>query len=74
MPQRFVFRSQMSGDRQSESALQAELHEVVPLHRNGAQARVVAGLHVPAPSHIRVLVCVEVPAGQVAEAHVVPAA
>jgi hypothetical protein len=33
VPQRLVFGSQMSGERQSASVLHAELQAVVPLHR-----------------------------------------
>jgi hypothetical protein len=56
------------------STLHAELHAVDPLHMKGAHATVVAALHVPAPSHVRALVWVDVPVGQVAATQTVPAA
>jgi hypothetical protein len=73
LPHRFVCGSQMLGSRQSASTVQAALHADTPLHRNGAQACVVAVLHVPAPSHVRWRVNVDDPAAHVAAAHAVPA-
>lgn len=66
-----VFGSQISGDRQSASALHAELQAFVPLHRNGAHATVAAVRQVPAPSHVRAFVWVDFPAGQLASAQTV---
>jgi hypothetical protein len=74
LPHRFVCGSQMLGSRQSASTVQAALHAETPLHRNGAQACVVAGLQVPVPSHVRCSVSVDDPVAHEAGAHAVPAA
>jgi hypothetical protein len=56
------------------STVQVVLQSVVPLHENGAHEPVVAALQVPAPSHVRALVCVVDPVGQLAPTQIVPAA
>lgn len=73
-PHRLVFGSQMYGDTQSPSALQAVLQLVEPLHANGAQLVVLAVWQLPLPSQVRALACVDVPAGQLEATQTVPAA
>jgi hypothetical protein len=74
LPHRFVCGSQMFGARQSASTVQAALHACRPLHWYGAHACVVAGRHVPAPSHVRPSVSVDDPPGHDAGMHGVLAA
>lgn len=70
-PQRFVLRSQMFGDAQLASDTQVVL-QALPLQANGAQDRVLAARHVPAPSHVRASVCVVAPGGQDGATQTVP--
>jgi hypothetical protein len=51
-PHLFFWRSQIAGDAQSVSAVQVVL-QAAPSQLYGAQDCVVAGLHVPVPSHAR---------------------
>jgi hypothetical protein len=75
VPQRFVFGSQMLGARQSVSTVQADLHALVPLHRNGAHGMpAAAALQVPAPSQVRAGVSEEARLGHDGATHCVPAA
>jgi hypothetical protein len=74
VPQMLIRGSQMSGDRQSVSAEQADLQAVVPLHRYGAQPLVLAAWQAPLPSQVRPEVSVELAAGQTGAAQEVPAA
>jgi hypothetical protein len=57
---------------QSPSTVQAARH-AVPLQVYGVQVCIVAGLHAPAPSHIRASVPMVVPTGHTGAAHCVPA-
>ena len=74
VPQTLVSGSQMSGDRQSVSAEQADLQAVVPLQRYGTQLLLVAAWQPPLPSQVRPEVSVEPAAGQIGAAQEVPAA
>ena len=73
-PHRFVFGSQMFGDRQFASTVQVELQLVVPLQTYGAHGDHHAVRQVPAPSQVRALVCVDALLGQLEATHTVPAA
>jgi hypothetical protein len=64
----------MFGDTQFVSTVHVELQLVVPLHAYGVHGVVVAVRQVPAPSHVRALVCVDAPLGQLEATHTVPAA
>jgi len=72
-PHRLVLGSQISGDRQSASTVQAALQAVEPLQTYGAQALVVAAWQAPLPSQLRPEVSVE-PVAQTGAAQEVPAA
>jgi hypothetical protein len=72
-PHLFKARSQIAGAAQSPSPRQVAL-QLAPLHTYGSHGCVLAGLHVPAPSHARPSVRVEPVAGQVGGAQAVPAA
>lgn len=72
-PHRLVARSQMLGDSHAALPVHVVLH-AVPLQANGAHESVLAGRHVPAPSHVRASVSVDPFAGQEGAAQIVPAA
>jgi hypothetical protein len=69
-----VFGSHIVPVEHCASTVQVVLHPVVPLHENGAHEPVVATLHVPEPSHVRALVSVVEPVGQLEPTQTVPAA
>lgn len=73
-PHLFVFGSQLCPGWHCASTVQVVLHPVVPLHENGAHEPVVATLQVPEPSHVRALVSVIDPVGQLEPTQTVPAA
>jgi hypothetical protein len=73
LPQRLVFGSQMAGDTQSRSRVQAARQAVLPLQTYGAHGIIVAGWQTPRPLQVRPLVWVTWLAGHDAGAHDVPA-
>jgi hypothetical protein len=73
-PQMLVLGSQIVGDWQSVSTVQAALQAVDPLQTYGAQAMLVAAWQTPLPSQVRPEVSVELPVGQTGAAHELAAA
>ncbi len=72
-PHLLVIGSQFVPVAHCELTVQVVLQSVVPLHENCPHELVVAVLHTPLPSHVRALVRVVEPVGQLAPTQTVPA-